>query len=63
MSCRVLFQESLLSGIAIVDKNTTPQVVWGFSENDLPDDINERFKKLFHTKAKWTVDEISPYIE
>ncbi|XP_013149485.1 PREDICTED: sister chromatid cohesion protein DCC1 [Papilio polytes] len=59
----MITDESLLSGIAIVDKNTTPQVVWGFSENDLPDDINERFKKLFHTKAKWTVDEISPYIE
>ncbi|CAG5055274.1 unnamed protein product [Parnassius apollo] len=55
--------ESLLSGIAIVDKSSTPQVVWGFSESDLPDDINERFKILFRTKAKWTVDEISPYIE
>ncbi|KPJ19707.1 Sister chromatid cohesion protein DCC1 [Papilio machaon] len=59
----MITDESLLSGIAIVDKNTTPQVVWGFSENDLPDDINERFKTLFRTKAKWTVDEISPYIE
>lgn len=55
--------ESLLSGIALVDKSSTPQVIWGFSENDLPEDINERFKILFQTKAKWTVDQISPYIE
>ncbi|CAH2057124.1 unnamed protein product, partial [Iphiclides podalirius] len=55
--------ETLLSGIALVDKSSTPQVVWGFSESDLPDDINERFKILFQTKPKWTVDEISPYIE
>ncbi|XP_045455623.1 sister chromatid cohesion protein DCC1 [Melitaea cinxia] len=55
--------ESLLLGIALIDKTCTPQVVWGFSETDLPEDINERFKVLFITKAKWTVAEISPYIE
>ncbi|XP_023942598.2 sister chromatid cohesion protein DCC1 [Bicyclus anynana] len=55
--------ESLLSGIALIDKTTTPQVVWGFAESDLPEDINQRFKVLFQTKAKWTVDEISPYIQ
>ncbi|KAJ2941258.1 hypothetical protein O0L34_g3456 [Tuta absoluta] len=55
--------ESLLTGIALIDKTTTPQVIWGFSESDLPDEINERFKILFQTKSKWTVDEISPYVE
>ncbi|VVC93441.1 unnamed protein product [Leptidea sinapis] len=55
--------ESLLSGIAIVDKSSSPQVVWGFSETDLPEDIHERFKVLFQAKAKWTVEDISPYIE
>ncbi|KAF9411605.1 hypothetical protein HW555_009677 [Spodoptera exigua] len=55
--------ESLLSGIALVDKSSTPQVVWGFAETDLPEEINERFKILFQTKPKWTVDQISPYIE
>ncbi|KAM3961440.1 sister chromatid cohesion protein DCC1 [Aphomia sociella] len=55
--------ESLLSGIALIDKTTTPQVIWGFSESDLPEDINERFKVLFQTRAKWTVEQISPYIE
>ncbi|XP_022818286.1 sister chromatid cohesion protein DCC1 [Spodoptera litura] len=55
--------ESLLSGIALVDKSSTPQVVWGFAESDLPEEINQRFKILFQTKPKWTVDQISPYIE
>ncbi|CAK1543583.1 unnamed protein product [Leptosia nina] len=55
--------ESQLIGIAIVDKTTTPQVIWGFSESDLPEDINERFRVLFHTKPKWTVAEITPYIQ
>ncbi|XP_063833499.1 sister chromatid cohesion protein DCC1 [Ostrinia nubilalis] len=55
--------ESLLSGIALIDKTSTPKVIWGFAESDLPEDINERFKILFQTKTKWTVDEISPYIQ
>ncbi|KAI5638352.1 sister chromatid cohesion protein dcc1 domain-containing protein [Phthorimaea operculella] len=59
----MITSESLLSGIALIDKTTTPQVIWGFSESDLPEEINERFKILFQTKPKWTVDEISPYVE
>ncbi|XP_073962546.1 sister chromatid cohesion protein DCC1 isoform X2 [Choristoneura fumiferana] len=55
--------ESMLSGIALVDKSSSPQVIWGFVESDLPENINERFKVLFRTKPKWTVDQISPYIE
>lgn len=55
--------ESMLSGIALIDKSSTPQVIWGFAEEDLPEDINERFKVLFQTKPKWTVDQISPYIQ
>lgn len=50
-------------GIALIDKSTTPQVIWGFAESELPEDINERFKILFQTKPKWTVADISPYIE
>lgn len=53
----------MLSGIALVDKTSTPKVVWGFAESDLPEEINERFKILFQTKPKWSVDQISPYIE
>ncbi|RVE51795.1 hypothetical protein evm_003598 [Chilo suppressalis] len=55
--------ESLLSGVALIDKTSTPNVIWAMSEADLPEDINERFKVLFQKKTKWTVAEISPYIE
>ncbi|XP_026728333.1 sister chromatid cohesion protein DCC1 [Trichoplusia ni] len=59
----MITDESMLSGIALVDKTSTPKVVWGFAESDLPEEINERFKILFQTKPKWSVDQISPYIE
>lgn len=55
--------ESLLAGYAIIDRNSSPNLIWGFTETDLPDEINERFKVLFQTKAKWTVNEISPYVQ
>ncbi|CAG9792993.1 unnamed protein product [Diatraea saccharalis] len=55
--------ESLLSGVALIDKSNTPNVIWALAESDLPEDINERFKVLFQRKAKWTVQEISPYIQ
>lgn len=56
-------EESMLAGVALIDRDSTPPVIWGFSEANLPEDINERFKLLFQTKAKWTVDQISPYIQ
>lgn len=59
----LIFQEAMLSGIALIDKSSTPHVVWGFGENELPEEINERFKFLFQTKPKWTLYEISPYIQ
>ncbi|GBP54410.1 Sister chromatid cohesion protein DCC1 [Eumeta japonica] len=55
--------ETQLRGIALMDKSSTPQVIWGFLESDLPEDINERFGILFRSKDKWTVDEISPYVD
>ncbi|XP_061723894.1 sister chromatid cohesion protein DCC1 [Cydia pomonella] len=55
--------ESMLWGIALVDKTSSPPVVWGFTEAELPENINERFKVLFQAKPKWSVDQISPYIE
>lgn len=55
--------EEMLYGIAIIDRKTSPNCVWAFPENSLPENINERFKVLFATKEKWTVPEITPYIE
>ncbi|XP_044745859.1 sister chromatid cohesion protein DCC1 [Coccinella septempunctata] len=55
--------EEMLYGIAIIDRRTSPNCVWAFPENSLPENINERFKVLFETKEKWTVPEITPYIK
>ncbi|XP_050298188.1 sister chromatid cohesion protein DCC1 [Anthonomus grandis grandis] len=56
-------KEEMLYGIAIIDRNSKPKVIWSFEESSLPDNINERFKVLFKAKDKWTVPEIAPYIK
>lgn len=55
--------EEMLHGIAVIDRKSTPNVVWAFAEDKLPDNIIERFRVLFEVKEKWTVSEISPYIQ
>ncbi|XP_018578659.1 sister chromatid cohesion protein DCC1 [Anoplophora glabripennis] len=55
--------EEMLYGIAIIDRKAIPNVIWAFEESNLPENINERFKTLFEMKEKWTVAEISPYIQ
>lgn len=56
-------KEEMLYGIAIIDRKATPNVIWAFEESNLPENINDRFKLLFEMKEKWTVPEISPYIQ
>jgi sister chromatid cohesion protein DCC1 len=55
--------EKYLEGIALMDKNSKPEVIWYFSETDLPEDITERIRILFKTREKWTLDEITPYVQ
>lgn len=55
--------EKYLEGMALMDKNSKPEVIWYFSEADLPEDINERIRILFQTREKWTLDEIRPYVQ
>ncbi|KAL3286499.1 hypothetical protein HHI36_001004 [Cryptolaemus montrouzieri] len=55
--------ETMLYGIAIIDRSTTPIGIWAFSESSLPENINARFKVLFEAREKWTVPEIAPYIK
>ncbi|OWR44518.1 hypothetical protein KGM_202562 [Danaus plexippus plexippus] len=59
----MITHKSMLAGIAITDESSQPPVIWGFSASDLPEDLNQRFKILFQAKPKWTLSEISPYIE
>ncbi|XP_063919586.1 sister chromatid cohesion protein DCC1 [Zophobas morio] len=55
--------EDLLYGIAIIDRKSTPNIISAFPEDSLPEDINARFGVLFRVKDKWTVPEITPYIQ
>lgn len=55
--------EKYLEGMALMDRSSRPEVIWYFSEIDLPEDINERIRILFQTREKWTVDEIRPYVQ
>lgn len=49
--------------MALMDKNSKPEVIWYFPETNLPEDINERIRILFQTREKWTLDEIRPYVQ
>lgn len=55
--------EEMLAGVAIIDRKSRPNVIWAFPENNLPNTISERFEILFKMKEKWSVKEITPYIE
>lgn len=56
-------KEEMLYGIAIIDRNANPNVIRSYSEDSLPDNILERLQQLFQVKEKWSVPEITPYIE
>ena len=59
----VIATEDMLHGLVIINRNSIPKMIKLFLEEDLPDDVTERFKVLFYMKQKWTLAEISPYIE
>ncbi|KAF5294091.1 hypothetical protein FQR65_LT10915 [Abscondita terminalis] len=53
----------MLQGISIINQTSIPNVIYAFEEEKLPENVNERFEVLFHAKEKWTVPEITPYIQ
>lgn len=53
--------ESMLHGIAIIDRKAN--VIRYFPEDNLPENIVERFNVLFDAKDNWTAAEIVPYIQ
>nr|CAG4650321.1 EOG090X09TV [Sida crystallina] len=59
----VQVSEEHLRGIALVDNESTPSLVRYLPEFDLPEDINDRLEILFRTRTKWTLSDISPYIQ
>ncbi|XP_018334107.1 sister chromatid cohesion protein DCC1-like [Agrilus planipennis] len=55
-------KEEMLYGISVINKKSNPPSIRAFAEEDLPENIHERFKILFDVKEKWTVPEITPYV-
>ena len=37
--------------------------VKSFPEHNLPIDVHERLQVLFHEREKWTLEDMSPYVE
>lgn len=58
-----LSQESYLTGIGIIDRESMVPCVRALIETNLSINLSDRMKVLFATKVKWTLDEIQPYIE
>lgn len=52
-----------LAGLAVASPTSRPPAIWILEEEELPEDLQERFNALFGTKEKWTYDEIAPYIK
>ncbi|XP_022802087.1 sister chromatid cohesion protein DCC1-like [Stylophora pistillata] len=51
-----------LSGIALMDLKSLPPVIWHFPASKLSNDPELRFGELFKVQAKWSFDEIQPYL-
>ncbi|KAB0805496.1 hypothetical protein PPYR_02466 [Photinus pyralis] len=56
-------ETEMLYGLAIIDTKSVPNTILAFEEETLPDNILERFDVLFNAKDRWTVPEITPYIQ
>ncbi|XP_054710851.1 sister chromatid cohesion protein DCC1-like [Uloborus diversus] len=52
-----------LKGLALTDLTCSPTVIFHFPYLEMPENIAERFIKLFKVKTKWTYEEIVPYLE
>ena len=57
-------RERYLHGSALIMYNISKlqKEVISCPEADLPNNIHDRLNELFEIKAKWTVEEITPYI-
>lgn len=51
-----------LRGVSLVNLKNQPPVIWHFPERNLPFNPAERFSVLFKARAKWTEEDIEPYI-
>jgi sister chromatid cohesion protein DCC1 len=56
-------QESHLGGIAIVDRDSPQPSIRGLFEENMSMELADRLRMLFQAKGRWTLQEISPYVE
>lgn len=56
-------QESYLRGLGIIDREVSSPCIRSLSAENMTTDIYERLKVLFKLKHKWTLDEMTPYVE
>ncbi|XP_029779778.1 sister chromatid cohesion protein DCC1 isoform X3 [Suricata suricatta] len=52
-----------LKGLALVDRQSRPEIIFLLKVDDLPEDNQERFNSLFSLREKWTEEDIAPYIQ
>ncbi|XP_037358160.1 sister chromatid cohesion protein DCC1 [Talpa occidentalis] len=52
-----------LKGLALVDRQSRPEIIFLLKVDDLPEDNQERFNSLFSIREKWTEEDIAPYIQ
>ncbi|XP_074841728.1 sister chromatid cohesion protein DCC1 [Carettochelys insculpta] len=52
-----------LKGLALLDRNSRPETIFLLKVEDLPEDNQERFNRLFAIREKWTEADIAPYIQ
>lgn len=55
--------EKYIGGIGVVDRDSQQPNVRGLFEENLPLSLADRLHVLFKTKEKWSLQQISPYVE
>lgn len=60
---RVHMQESFVDGIGVIDRDSAAPSIRGLFEENMPLNLNDRLNLLFKVKDKWTLQQITPYIE
>lgn len=56
-------QEGYLAGIGVIDRDTPTPSIRGLFEENLPMNLAERLQSLFKIKDRWSLQQISPYVE
>lgn len=59
----MLMKETYLAGIGIIDRESQAPNIRGLFEEKMPMNLSSRLQYLFKTKDKWTLEQITPYVE